>query len=636
MLPPDATPSAESHATPQGRQFAMLSLAALGIVYGDIGTSPLYAVRECFHGPHAIEVLPENILGVLSLIFWALTLVISVKYLVFILRADNRGEGGILALAALVTPVRAAAAKHRGVVIALGLFGAALLYADGMITPAISVLSAVEGLNVALPGLSNGLIDGIAVAILVGLFAIQSRGTVGVGTIFGPIILFWFLTLAAFGIWQISGALSILRAVNPLYGIDLFRHNGWHGFMILGSVFLVVTGGEALYADIGHFGTRPIRVTWYSIVLPALLLNYFGQGAFLLENPEGAANPFFRMAPEWALYPLVVLATAAAVTASQAVITGSYSLTLQAIQLGYSPRLTIEHTSHSQRGQIYIPFINWILMLACIALVLGFNSSSNLAAAYGVAITITMVITSLLFFILVKDHWKWALPVAIGVSALFLVIDLAFFGANVLKLADGGWFPLVVAGVVYTLMTTWRQGRLIVTNRLRHRLIPLELYLAELLSQPPIRVPGMAVFMSSNPIGTPPALRHNVTHNKILHETVVIVVVETAEIPHVDAESRAEIEQIGEGFWRVILKYGFMDNPDVPLALARVRAPGLNITPEVSYFLGRETLLATDKPGMVLWRERLFAWMSRNAQPATHFYRLPPEQVMEVGVQVEL
>lgn len=636
--PPSPQPSASRHSThsqPSHSAFALLSLAALGVVYGDIGTSPLYAVRECFHGPHAIQVLPHNIFGVLSLIFWALVLVISIKYLVFILRADNRGEGGILALAALVTPVRASQAR-KGIVLTLGLFGAALLYADGMITPAISVLSAVEGLRVAVPSLSETLLQWVAIGILVGLFIIQSHGTAGVGTVFGPVILAWFLTLAACGIWWIADDLTILASINPYYGIQFFLKNGFHGFMIMGTVFLVVTGGEALYADIGHFGIKPIRMAWFTVALPALMLNYFGQGAYLLANPDGAANPFFRMAPAWALYPLVLLATAAAVIASQAVITGSFSLTLQAIQLGYCPRLSIEHTSSHQRGQIYIPAVNWALMIACIGLVLGFQSSSNLAAAYGVAITITMVITTLLFYVLVKDLWKWSVPVAVGVTGIFLTIDFSFFGANALKLAHGGWFPLVVAGLVYIMMTTWRRGRMLVTQRLRQRLIPLELYLAELLSDPPMRVPGVAVFMTGNPIGTPPALRHNVTHNKVLHETVVIVSVETSEIPHVPENARAELEQIGEGFWRLVLKYGFMDKPDVPTAMTGVQHPELKLNGEVSYFLGRETLFSTDKPGMAQWRERLFVWMSRNAQPATQFFRIPTERVMEVGVQIEL
>lgn len=629
------TDAVQCRMVPRGWQFSLLSLTVLGVVYGDIGTSPLYSVRECFHGQHAIAVLPVNVLGVLSSICWALVLVISVKYLVFILRADNRGEGGILALAALVTPVRAATAR-RGIVPALGLFGAALLYADGMITPAISVLGAVEGLTIAVPSLTQPMIEGITVAVLLGLFLLQSRGTAGVGTVFGPVILVWFFTIAVIGVWWIAKEPAVFRAINPLYAVDFFRLNGWHAFMILGGVFLVVTGGEALYADMGHFGAPPIRAAWFAVVLPALLLNYFGQGAFLLINPMRADQPFFHMAPEWALLPLVALATFAAVIASQAIITGSFSLTLQAIQLGYCPRLTIEHTSSDQKGQIFVPAVNWLLMLACIGLVLGFDTSSNLAAAYGVAITITMVITTVLFFVLVKDRWKWSLPVAIGVSGVFLIIDLSFFGANALKLAHGGWFPLVVASAAYLLMATWRKGRRLVTERLRRRLIPLELYIAELLSKPPARVPGVAVFMASNPVGTPLALRHNVIHNKVLHQTVVVVTVETAEVPHIFPPGRATVEEIGEGFWRVMVTYGFMDQPDIPLALAGVRHPGLELTRDISYFLGRETVLASNTPGMALWRERLFVWMSRNAQTATHFFRLPPEQVIEVGVQVEV
>jgi len=636
-----AAPAAETEAEPASgpsrRELLLLSLASLGVVYGDIGTSPLYAVRECFHGLHAIPVEAQNIFGVLSLVTWALILIISIKYVVFILRADNRGEGGILALTALVTPMKAAAKGRRPLIIVLGLFGAALLYADGMITPSISVLSAVEGLSVAAPDLFARFTEPITVVILIGLFLFQARGTTGVGIVFGPVILLWFVTIAILGAGNIVFAPSVLAAVNPLYAIDFFEHNHWHAFVTLGTVFLVVTGGEAMYADIGHFGKRPVRLTWFAVVLPSLLLNYFGQGAYLLRDPAGASNPFYGMAPAWALYPLVVLATAAAVIASQALITGAFSLTLQAIQLGFIPRLTIRHTSAHQIGQIYIPQVNWALMLACIALVLGFHSSSNLAAAYGVAITITMVITTLLLFVLVRQQWRWSLPLALAIAGSFLLVDLAFFGANLTKLASGGWFPLVVAGAVFTLMTTWQRGRQILGQRLRERLIPLELFLADLLSSPPIRVAGTAVFMSGNPIATPPALRHNVLHNHVLHETVVILTVETVETPHVVPDQRVEVEEIGEGFWRIILRYGFMEDPDIPRSLAVVRSPGLSLDVEkVSYFLGRETLLPTRNRGMALWREWLFAWMSRNAQAATDFYNLPPNQVVEVGVQVEL
>ncbi|MHB8899290.1 MAG: potassium transporter Kup, partial [Thermoguttaceae bacterium] len=609
----------------------------LGIVYGDIGTSPLYAIRECFTGAHPIQSLPLNVLGVLSLIFWALVLIISVKYLVFILRADNRGEGGILSLTALVMPRRRPAQTRPELIMILGLFGAALLYADGIITPAISVLSAVEGLSIAAPGVFDPYVELLTIVVLVALFMFQPRGTTRVGVVFGPVLVFWFLALALLGIVNLFQAPEVLKALSPHYALEFFWHNGWQAFLTLGTVFLAVTGGEALYADIGHFGTRPIRVTWFYFVLPALVLNYFGQGAFLLRDPAGAAHPFYGMAPVWARYPLVALATAAAVIASQAIITGAFSLTLQAVQLGYSPRLQIRHTSAAKIGQIYIPVVNWALMVACIASVLGFHSSSNLAAAYGVAITMTMVITTMLFYVLVRDRWKWSLPVALASCGFFLVVDLAFLGANLTKIRSGGWFPLAVAGVVFLLMSTWRRGRQIVARRMRENLIPLELFLADLLSAPPVRVPGVAVFLSSNPVGTPPALRHNVAHNHVLHELVVIVCVQTAETPHVSAADRLDIEEIGEGFWRLILSYGYMEEPNVPQVLAGVHHPGLTaLKGEVSYFLGRETLLATSAPGMVRWRQALFALMSRNAQNAMSFFGLPPDRVVEVGVQVEL
>jgi KUP system potassium uptake protein len=616
---------------------ALLCLAALGVVYGDLGTSPLYAIRECFTGPHPIESARLNILGILSLIFWALVLVISIKYLVFILRADNRGEGGILSLTALVRPLRAATRTRPGVIMILGLFGAALLYADGIITPAISVLSAVEGLSVAAPGVFDRYVELFTIAILVALFFFQPRGTACVGVVFGPILVLWFLTLAVLGIGNLIRAPEALKALSPHYAVEFFWHNGWQAFLTLGTVFLALTGAEALYADIGHFGRRPIRVTWFWFVLPALLLNYFGQGAYLLREPAGAAHPLYGMAPSWARYPLVGLATTAAVIASQAIITGAFSLTLQAVQLGYAPRLTIRHTSAHQIGQIYIPIVNWALMIACIALVLGFHSSSNLAAAYGVAITMTMVITTLLFYVLVRDRWNWSLPVALAGCGFFLFIDLAFLGANLTKIGSGGWFPLAVAAIVFTLMSTWRRGRQIVARRMRESLIPLELFLAELLSNPPIRVPGVAAFLSSNPVGTPPALRHNVTHNKVLHEQVLIVCVQTAEVPHVATADRIDVEEVGEGFWRLILNYGFMEEPNVREALASVRHPGLRFDEDqVSYFLGRETLLCTSAPGMAKWRQGLFALMSRNAQTAMAFFKLPSDRVVEVGVQVEL
>jgi KUP system potassium uptake protein len=613
---------------------AILSLATVGVVYGDIGTSPLYALRECFQGAHhAIEPTAANILGVLSLIFWSLVLVISIKYLVFILRADNEGEGGILALTALITRVHARTESRRWLIVTFGLFGAALLYADGMITPAISVLSAVEGFEVATP-VFKPYTQLITTAILVGLFFFQSRGTARVGSVFGPVTLAWFLAMAAIGVPHIVREPSVLWALNPIQAIELFWFNGWDGFLILGTVFLVVTGGEALYADLGHFGARPIRFVWFAVVLPALLLNYFGQGAYLIARPAGETNPFFQMAPPWALYPLAILATTATAIASQAIITGAFSLTLQAIQLGYSPRLKIEHTSPELIGQIYIPFVNWMLMAASIGLVLGFRTSSNLAAAYGVAITITMVITTLLFGALARERWKWSWPLVLSVSGIFLAADLAFFGANIIKIAKGGWFPLVVAAIGYTVMSTWMAGRRLLAHRLRTRLIPVDLYLAELLSDLPTRVPGVAVFMSGNPIGTPPALRHNVSHNHVLHKTVIILTVETAEVPRIRTRDRAEIEDIGEGFYGIKIKYGFMDKPNVPQELKRLKLPFAES--EVSYFLGRERLLSTSNTGLSRWREHLFIMMSQHAQRATDFFGLPAERVIEIGVQVEL
>jgi KUP system potassium uptake protein len=632
-----ATSSDSHHAgPPTGRYLASLSLTALGVVYGDIGTSPLYALRECFHGEHAIQPTPENVVGVLSLIFWSLIIVICIKYLVFILRADNRGEGGILALTALVSPVRASAKGGRWLLIMLGLFGAALLYGDGMITPAISVLSAIEGLNVATP-LFEPYVIPITIVILIGLFVMQSRGTARVGVIFGPITMVWFLVLAVLGVVHIMDAPSVLAALNPKIGADFFIRNGWRGFLVLGSVFLVVTGGEALYADMGHFGTRPIRITWFTLVLPALLLNYFGQGALLIVNPAAAENPFYRMAPAWALYPMVVLAAAATVIASQAVISGAFSLTMQAMQLGYSPRLDIEHTSAQEKGQIYLPSINWGLMIACIGLVLGFRSSTNLAAAYGIAVTTTMVITTLLFYVLLRKRWKWSLPVAALLCLMFLVIDLSFFGANVLKVAHGGWFPLLVAAIIFTLMSTWKTGRRILQERLQKGVLPLSILLDDIRRRPPTRVSGTAVFMYGNPEGTPPALLHNLKHNKVLHERNVVLTVQTEEVPHVSREERIDVEELKEGFYRIVLHYGFMEEPNLIEVLKGLKVGGQEFKPlDTTFFLGRETLLATAKPGMAMWREKLFVSMSRNARSATSYFGLPPNRVVELGTQIEL
>ncbi|MGH9901744.1 MAG: potassium transporter Kup, partial [Pyrinomonadaceae bacterium] len=631
------TASADIHATltdahghphtakPRGRYLALLSLTALGIVYGDIGTSPLYAMRECFHGPHAIAATPENVFGVMSLIFWALILIISVKYCVFVLRADNRGEGGILALTALATPIKIVSRSERKWIVVLGIFGAALLYGDGIITPAISVLGAIEGLNVATPLFSPYVVPA-TVVIIVGLFFIQSHGTAKVGRFFGPVMLVWFLAIAALGISQILRHPSVFGAFNPLHGFDFFLRNGWHGFLVLGTVFLVVTGGEALYADMGHFGKRPIRVVWYSLVLPALMLNYLGQGALLIENPAAAENPFYRLAPGWALYPLIALATCAAIIASQALISGAYSLTMQAIQLGFIPRFKIEHTSSTEMGQIYIPALNWALMLGCIAIVVGFGSSSNLAAAYGVAVTATMVITAILLGVVARQKWGWGLPLVIAMTGFFLVIDLAFFGANVIKIPAGGWFPLVVGAAIFVVMTTWKKGRRILASRMLALAIPVEDFLRDIAKKPPVRVPGTAVFMTGTGTGTPSALEHNLEHNKVLHTRVVVLTVKTRQAPFVEPEDRVSVEPLGHEFYRLTINYGFMEDPNIPAVLADLKVPGLVFDPaDTTYFLGRETVIASKHPGMMIWREKLFALMSRNASSATAYFCLPPD-----------
>ena len=621
---------------PRGRDLATLSLAALGIVYGDIGTSPLYAVRESFLPAHGIAVTPANILGVLSLVFWSLILVISVKYLVFILRADNRGEGGIMALASLATPMGIRQTGGRPWLIALGIFGTALLYGDGAITPAVSVLSAVEGLEVATPLFAPYVVP-ITITILVLLFLQQRHGTAGIGRVFGPVTLLWFATIAALGLLHVVREPHVLAAANPVHAVRFFAANGWHAFVVLGSVFLVVTGGEALYADMGHFGRRPIRVAWFAVVLPALLLNYAGQGALLLRDPAAVEHPFFHMVPGWALYPVVVIATAATVIASQALISGAFSLTMHAVQLGYIPRVTIEHTSARQRGQIYIPAINWLLMLACIGLVLGFGSASNLAAAYGVAVTTTMVITTVLFFVVARERWRWPLPLALGVAGFFLAIDAAFWGANLIKIPHGGWFPLVVGAVMFGLMTTWRRGRHVVIEKVGGGLLPLETFLESIARSSPHRVRGTAIFMYGNPAATPPALLHNLKHNQVLHERVVFLTVETAERPHVTREERATVEDLGHGFHRVCLRYGFMDEPDVPESLPLLAPFGLTFKHlETTYFLSRETIIPTKDPAMSTWRGHLFAVMARNARTASSFFRLPPNRVVELGAQIEL
>lgn len=640
--PPMGSTGQEPDARPRGRYLALLSLGALGVVYGDIGTSPLYTLRECFHSAHGVAATHANVLGILSLIFWALILIISVKYLTFVLRADNRGEGGILALVSLLHPGRGKeehlpAGRLRWGLTLIGLFGAALLYGEGMITPAISVLSAVEGLGVATPVFEPYILP-ITVTLLVLLFIVQRYGTGRVGAIFGPVMLLWFVTIGILGVVAIADYPAVLAAVNPWHAIDFFLRNQLHGYLVLGSVILVVTGGEALYLDMGHFGARPIRCGWFGVALPALLLNYYGQGALMLARPETVDNPFYRLAPEWALYPLVALATLATVIASQAVISGAFSLTMQAVQLGFAPRMQITYTSAREMGQIYVPAINWILMTATVLLTLGFRSSSNLAAAYGFSVSSTMVLTTVIFYFVARRLWKWP-PLAIGgLCTVFLIIDVAFCSATMIKIPEGAWFPLVMGVVIFTVLSTWWTGRKILAARLEEATVAVEIFRADAVRREIHRVPGTAVFLTGSPRGSPPALLHNVKHNKVLHETVVVLRVVTEEIPHVRQNRRVAVEELGEGFFRIVLRYGFMDTPNVPRALSRIDHPGLDFAEmKTTYFLGRNRVLAgREREGMAVWREKLFAVMARNSQDATTYFRLPPNRVVEVGAQVEI
>jgi len=629
-------PSDSQSPVQKGRRLASLSLGALGVVYGDIGTSPLYALRECFHGDYAVPPTPANVIGVLSLVVWALVAMISVKYLVFVLRADNRGQGGILALVALLVPHATPRSGRPQQLALLGLFGAALLYGDSMITPAISVLSAVEGLEIAAPGFER-LVLPATVATLVGLFAIQPWGTGRVGRVFGPVTLLWFATLAVLGIGGIVHEPAILAAVNPVYALRFFADNGAHGLLVLAAVFLVVTGGEALYADMGHFGLRPIRAAWFAVVLPSLLLNYFGQGALVLEDPVASTNPFYRLAPDRALYPLVALATVATVIASQAVISGAFSLTNQAIQLGYCPRLSVRHTSEHESGQIYVGPINWALMVVACALVIGFGSSSHLAAAYGMAVSANMGITTLLLCVVARRRWGWGLG-ALVLGAAFLPIDLAFLGANLLKLTHGGWFALAIATVAFTMMATWKRGRLVLETRLEETALPVDLFLPDLETTKLPRAKRTAVFLTRNPQGTPHALLHNIKHNQIVHQQTIFLTLVTDDVPAVEESDRLTVKPLGQGFFRVIAHHGFMERPNVLALLERLRTVhGLAIDlAQTSYFVGREKLIAAGHSGMSRWRELLFSLMSQNAQNATIYFRIPPNQVVELGAQVEL
>lgn len=612
-----------------------MTLTALGVVFGDIGTSPLYAVKEAFSGHYSIHPSPANVLGVLSLIFWSLFLIVVVKYLTFIMRADNRGEGGILALLAIMTPLGEPTLKRRSFLIAIGLFGSALLYGDGVLTPAISVLSAVEGLEVATPAFERFIVP-ITIVILISLFIVQHRGTGKMGTVFGPITLVWFISISLTGVSGIIEHPQVLAALNPVHALGFFIRNGLASIFVLGAVFLAVTGTEALYADMGHFGRKPIRLGWYSIVFPALILNYFGQGALLIGNPD-ATNPFYELVPSWGLYPMVVIASLATVVASQALISGSFSLTRQAVQLGYLPRVTIGHTSEKTAGQIYIPEINAFLAVACIALVLFFQRSSNLASAYGMAIVVTMMITTVLFYFVAREKWKWSNTLAASLMGLFLLIEIPFFFANVIKFIHGGWFPIVVASGVYTLMSTWKMGRKMLTENLRSRALPMDLFLQDIGTSGLVRVPGTAVFMTGNLEGVPTVLLHHLKHNKVLHKQVILLSIITEEIPRVPEEERFQLKALGKDFFRITARYGFMETPNIPELLEGCKGEGLDFRMAVTtFYLGRETLLATGKGGMARWRMKLFAFMSRNALDATAFFGIPPGRVVELGMQVEL
>ena len=623
---------------PTGKRLYWLSLTALGVVYGDIGTSPLYAIKETFKPDYGLAATPVNVYGVLSLIVWALLLVISVKYVLFILRADNRGEGGVLALLALVQSGarRRRDARRRAILVALGLIGGAFLYGDGIITPAISVLSAVEGIEVATPAL-NHLIVPLAFIIIAGLFAVQRFGTARVGTTFGWITLVWFLSIAGLGIVEIARGPEVLWALNPWNGVRFFFDHPKVSFVVLGAVVLVITGGEALYADMGHFGKRPIRVVWFGLVFPALLLNYFGQGALLLRDPAAISNPFYLLAPRPLLIPLLFVATAATIVASQALISGAFSLTQQAIQLGYMPRMTIQHTSAREAGQIYIPEVNKALALGTLLLVVGFGSAGALGGAYGVAVTGTMAITTVLFVAVAQQRWNWKRWQVAAFVALFLTIDLAFFSSNLLKVPHGGWVPLLVALIVYTLMTTWKRGRVLLSSILRRSSLPLDLFLRDVGNRKPVRVPGTAVFMTSDPEGTPVVMLHHLKHNKVLHEQVMLMSIISVEVPEVPDEERVEVERLPENFVRVIARYGFMETPNVPEILEYCEESGIaHLRPhEISFFLGRERLIPTGSARMARWRKKLFGIMSRNAQGATEFFQIPPNRVVELGAQIE-
>jgi KUP system potassium uptake protein len=624
---------ADSGGIHHDKSMKAILLSALGVVYGDIGTSPLYTFREIFI-QGGIQPDPRSILGALSLIFWTIFLVVTVKYVIFVLRADNKGEGGILALTALALR-RRKKSRRSLILLTLGIIGAALFYGDCIITPSISVLSAIEGLEIITPELHHWVVP-IVLLVLITLFMVQHSGTESVGKFFGPVMLIWFTTLGLLGMLQIIAHPGVLLAVSPYYALAFLAHQQWTGFVILGAVVLCVTGGEALYADIGHFGRRPIQMAWFGLVWPALLLNYFGQGGLLIAEPDAIENPFYRLAPGWALYPMLLLATSATVIASQAVISGAYSLASQAVHLGYLPRLEVRHTSASEAGQIYVPVVNWLLLSAVIAVVVGFGSSSNLAAAYGIAVTGTMIVTTVLSYVVFRRYSRTSPVMLVAIAAGFLVIDVAFFSANLLKIVQGGWFPLLIAALVWYVMSTWIQGRSVLLARISADALPIE-HLLDRLDKPPMRVARTAVYMTSNPRTVPRALLHNLKHNLVLHERVILMKVGVVEEPRLADAQRIAVARLGKGFHTVSVRYGYMEEPDVPAALQACRSFGLAVDPmEVSYFLNRETLIASKKPDLPRWREPLFITLHAMAGDASKFFKMPPGQVVELGIQIEI
>ncbi len=623
--------------SPKKTRLPAMALAALGVVFGDIGTSPLYTMKEVFSvGHHPLLLNTSNVYGILSCITWALILIVSIKYVAFIMSADNRGEGGIMALLALASRNAGQSRVKQRNIMLLGILGACMFYADGMITPAISVLSAVEGLEVAAPHLHQFIVP-ITLVVLFALFWVQSKGTAIMGKFFGPVMLLWFGTLGVLGAINIAHDATILHALNPFYAVDFFAHQPKIAFVALGAVVLAVTGAEALYADMGHFGRFPIRLAWFGFVLPALLLNYFGQGALILNDASAVKNPFYLLAPEWSLFPLIGLATLATVIASQAVITGAFSVSRQALQLGYLPRMHIQHTSESEQGQVYMPRVNWGLMVAVMALVIGFGSSGDLAAAYGIAVTGDMVITTLLAAVVFREIWGWSKLKTSLLIGLFLIIDLAFFGANVLKIPDGGWVPLLIGAGIFVLMLTWKNGRYMLYKHLKSEAMDLAPFIEALGAHPPARVPGMALFMTPNPEGVPHAMLHNLKHNKVLHEKVVILTVRFSDYPHTNTAERVSVEALPYEFYRVIINYGFKDEPDLPRDLELCNKYGLIFDAmETSFFIGKEILIASEKSGMAYWRKKIFIGMFRSAETITNQFKLPPNRVVELGSQVKI